>query len=134
MAGRKIWMKTPPRPQKPDAAEKQAITAACEAFITDVLKPRFLPEIVPTAWNYPVDIRGAWSGGRYRFFQRYRSGMEENAGEEFDAPFARVDRMAPDNFDIYWMRHTGQWWRLYQGVSLAKALVILETDGVLHPV
>lgn len=117
----------------PDEAEKRVIVAGCEAFIRDVLKPRFLPEIKPTEWNYVVDIRGAWAAGRYRFMQRYRSGFEENRGEEFDAPFARIDRMARDRFDIHWMRHTGQWWRLYTGVTFAEALRTLETDGILHP-
>jgi hypothetical protein len=32
------------------------------------------------------------------------------------------------------VRHTGKWWRLYTGVTLAKALQILESDGILHPV
>jgi hypothetical protein len=41
--------------------------------------------------------------------------------------------MGPDRFDIHWMRHTGKWWRLYTGVTLAEALRTLETDGVLHP-
>jgi len=123
-----------PRPALPDEAQKQAIIAACETFIRDVLKPRFLPGIRPTKWNYVIDIHGAWAAGRYRFMQRFRSGMEHNRGEEFDAPFARIDRMGRDRFDIYWMRHTGKWWRLYAGVTLAEALRILETDGVLHPV
>jgi hypothetical protein len=130
----KGWVYVAPRAAPPDEAEKQKIIAACEAFIRDVLKPRFQQQIKPTQWNYPVDIRGAWAGGRYRFVQRYRSGMEHNRGEEFDAPFARIDRMGPDRFDIYWMRHTGKWWPLYRGVTLAKALQILEDDGVLHPV
>ena len=117
----------------PDAAEKQTIIAACEAFIQNVLKPRFLPEIRPTQWNYVVDIRGVWLAGRYRFVERYRSGMEHNLGEEFDAPFARIDRVGPDQFDIQWMRHTGKWWPLYSAVTLAEALRILETDGILHP-
>jgi hypothetical protein len=129
----KVWMKRTARPVLPDDAEKQAIIAACETFIRDVLKPRFLPDIKPTEWNYVIDIRGAWAGGRYRFMQRYRSGMEHNRGEEFDAPFARIDRMGRDHFDIYWMRHTGQWWRLHSGLTLTAALRILETDGVLHP-
>jgi hypothetical protein len=79
------------RPAPPDVLEKAAIVAACEAFIRDVLKPRFLPKIIPTEWNYVIDIHGAWAAGRYRFMQRYRSGMEHNRGEEFDVPFARVD-------------------------------------------
>ena len=44
-----------------------------------------------------VDIHGAWAAGRYRFMQRYRSGMQHNLGEEFDAPFARIDRMGQDH-------------------------------------
>ena len=116
-----------------DEQEKQAIVAACETFIRDFLKPRFLPEIRPTQWNYVVEIRGAWAGRRYRFMQRYRSGMADNLGEEFDAPFARIDRMKRDWFDIYWMRHTGRWWRLHTGAPLVEALRILETDGTLHP-
>ncbi len=121
------------RPVLPDATEKRQIIAACESFIQDVLKPRFLPRIRPTEWNYVVDIHGAWAGGRYRFMQRYRSGFEHNRDEEFDAPFARIDRVGPGSFDIYWMRHTGKWWRLHSGVTLAQALRLLETDGLLHP-
>lgn len=135
MPGRKlrVWTKAPPRPVRPEEAEKRAMIDACEAFISDVLKPRFLPGITPTEWNYVVDIRGEYVAGRYRFIQRYRSGMAHNRGEEFDAPFARIDRMGPDNFDVQWMRHTGQWSRVYTGATFARALHLLETDGVLHP-
>ena len=66
--------------------EKAAITATCQRFIDEVLKPRFLPAVRPTQFNYPVDILGKWHGSRYRFLQRYRSGFPENLGEEFDSP------------------------------------------------
>ena len=68
------------------AAEKSAVTAACQHLIDDFLKPRFLPTILPTQFNYPVDILGKWHGTKYRFIQRYRSGFPENLGEEFDGP------------------------------------------------
>ena len=42
----------------------------------------------------------------YRFVQRYRSGQPENQGEEFDAPFTRLDWMGRDRFDLQWHRHT----------------------------
>jgi hypothetical protein len=130
----KGWVPCKPKPTQPNDAEKQKIVAACEDFIRDFLKPRFLPKIKPTQWNYPVDIHGVWAGGRYRFVQRFRSGFEDNRGEEFDVPFARINRMGADRFDIYWMRHTGKWWRLYTGVTLAEALQILESNSVLHPI
>lgn len=35
-------------------------------------------------------------------------------GEEFDAPFARLDWVSRDRFDIQWHRHTGAWFCLYR--------------------
>src|SRR3954465_16094153 len=85
-----------------------------------------------------IDIHGDWRAGRYRFMVRFRSGFPDNAGQEFDAPFSRIDRMGPDRFDIYWRCHTGQWWPLYQGPlyqgkTLAEALDIIGSDPVLRP-
>jgi hypothetical protein len=129
----KGWVRVPSKPKPAEEAEKRRIVATCEAFIRDVLKPRFLPQIKPTEWNYPIDIFGVWAGGRYRFMQRFRSGHKDNLGEEFDDPFTRIVRVGPDSFDVDWMRHTGQWWRLYRGVTLAEAFKIIEKDGHLHP-
>jgi hypothetical protein len=119
------------------AEEKAAIAARCERFIAEVLKPRFLPEVRPTAFNYPIDIVGKWRGSKYSFVTRYRSGFPENRGEEFDAPFTRLDHAyehpAQIRFDVMWRRHTGQWWRLYPAVKLEEALHLIETDLNLQP-
>src|SRR3984893_12269341 len=58
----KRWMKVVERPRPAKATESQnaAIISACGAFIRDVLKPRFLPEIKPNEFNYAVDGPGAW--------------------------------------------------------------------------
>ena len=81
----------------------------------------------------PIDILGKWHGNRYRFVQRYRSGQPENLGEEFNAPFTRLDWMSRDRFDLQWHRHTGTWFCLYRGLSLVEALKTIEADGLLHP-
>jgi hypothetical protein len=117
----------------PSDVEKARITAAYQRFIDEILKPRFLPAISPTAFNYCVNIRGKWQGPRYRFIQRYRSGFPEDLGEEFDAPFVRLDWTGPDRFDIQWHRHTGAWHRLYRDQTLLQALKTIENDGLLHP-
>jgi hypothetical protein len=89
--------------------------------------------IRPTQFNYPIDILGKWHGNRYRFVQRYRSGQPENLGEEFDAPFTRLDWISRDRFDLHWHRHTGTWFCLHRGLSLVEALKTIEADGLLHP-
>ena len=114
-------------------SEKTAVTAACKELIEGFLKPRFLPAIRPTEFNYPVDILGKWHGTKYRFIQRYRSGFKDNLGEEFDSPFARLDWIGRDRFDIRWHRHTGEWYLLHRGLSLATAIDTLKNDGLLHP-
>jgi hypothetical protein len=118
--------------------DKATIAARCERFIAEVLKPRFLPEVRPTEFNYPIDIRGRWRGSNYSFITRYRSGFPDNLGEEFDAPFTRLDHACGHirdiRLNIMWRRHTGQWWQLYSAVSLEEALRLIETDECLRPI
>ena len=44
-------------------AEKTAITVACQRFIDEFLKPRFLPVIRPTEFNYPIDVHSSPAAG-----------------------------------------------------------------------
>src|SRR6202049_4139094 len=127
-------MRTPLKPSAAfSEAERARVTAACERFIDEFLKPRFLPSIQPTNFNYPVDILGKWHGAKYRFIQRYRSGFPENLGEEFDAPFARLDWISRNCFDLQWHLHTGEWFSLPRTQTLAEAIDTLRSEGLFHP-
>lgn len=132
---RKQWVYAGGRAgNKPPDADKRAITAACETFIDEILKPRFLPEIVPTEYNYPIDIYGRWLGNKYRFIQRYRCGHPDSTVPEFDAPFARLEYVSRDRFDVSYFRHTQTWHCLYQFIPLAEALKHIEENVLLQPV
>ncbi len=131
----KRWVHTGGRPGvKPSDLEKAAITATCDGFIADVLVPRFLPEIRPTEFNYPIAIYGKWHGNKFRFFQRFRSDRDDSFEPEFESPFVRLEFVARDCFDISYYRHTETWFRLYRNLSLREALRLIEEDGILHPV
>jgi len=120
------------------AERKVAIAAACDAFIETHLRPRFLPEIHPTEFNYPVDLLGRWRGNKYSFIVRYRSGFADNAGEEFDAAYTRLDHVAgstgDERFDVMWHRHTGQWFRMFPESTLEEALQLIGSESMLQPV
>src|SRR4028119_687018 len=78
-------------------AGRAGITAAGERLIAEVLQPRFLPEVRPSATgNYPVAIEGKWHGNKYRLFTRYRSDDPASLAAEFDTPFARSDYVGRD--------------------------------------
>jgi len=125
------------RVKRLSAAQKATIAATCENFIAQRLMPRFLPEIRPTKFNYPVALFGRWRSNRYSFITRYRSGFPDNEGEEFDSAFTRLDHLeecfTEVRFDVMWHRHTGQWFRLHSSVTLEEALHLIETDGHLYP-
>lgn len=126
------------RGRKLTADEKAAISRRCDDIIERVFRPRYLPEIRPTQFNYPIDLFGKWLGSKHRFITRYRSGFEDNAGWEFDKGYARLDHCeeAIDElrFNVMWHRHTGQWWPISRAVSLEEALHEIETNGILHPI
>ena len=117
--------------------EKRDIAVVCDKLIAGVLKPRYLPAIQVTAFNYPIDIFGKWHGNKYSFITRFRSGFAENTGEEFNAGFARLDHLEQNftetRFDVMWYRHTGRWWRLHASVTLEEALRQVGSGGVLRP-
>lgn len=115
---------------KPPAAEKLAITAACERLIAEVLKPRYLPKIEPTEYNYPVAIYGKWHGSNYRFITRYHSDATQS---EFEAPFARICFVARNRFDLSYHRHTGEWFCLYEAVTLDEALRLIGEGAHFQP-
>ena len=110
---------------KPGPEEKRTITAACERLIAEKIVPRCLPRIKRTNYNYPVGITGKWHGNKYRFVTRYRSGFADNKGEEFDAPFVRLEYVNKGHFDVSWHRHTGEWFRVQTHLSLKDALELI---------
>jgi hypothetical protein len=119
---------------KPPPAEKAAITAACERLIAEVLQPRFQPEVRPSAtFNYPAAIEGKWHGNKYRFFTRYRSDDPASLAAEFDAPFARLDYVGRDCFDLLWHRRTGEWHRVAEDLSLTEALHRIASEPYFRP-
>jgi hypothetical protein len=118
--------------------EKAAIAGRCERFIREELRPRFLPQIQPTAFNYPIDIFGKWRGNKYSFIERFRSGFADNLGWEFDQAFTRLDHcddcLTEIRFDVMWHRHTGQWFLLHAALTLEEALERVRTDELLWPI
>ena len=131
---RRVWVYVGGRAgSKPPSAEKAAITVACERLIAEVLRPRFLPEIRPFTFSYPVAIEGKWHGNKYRFFTRYHSDDPHSLATEFDAPFARLDYVSRDCFDVLWQRHTGEWHRVFERLSLTEALHRIASEPYFQP-
>ncbi len=131
----KVWMAAPTRrpTPKPSPTEKAAITKACEALITETIIPKYLPEIRPTEFNYPVAIYGKWIGNKYRFITKFKSEAPNRISPEFERPYARIDYDGPDRFSVWWHRHTGEWRCMHEDKSLTEALHLIVTEPYIRP-
>jgi hypothetical protein len=120
---------------KPPSAEKAAIArrslreADCEGAAAAVSSQGASLGM----FNYPVAIEGNWLGNKYRFFTRYRADDPASPKAEFDAPFARLDYVSQDCFDLMWRRHTGKWHCVSERLSLTEALHWIEREPHFQP-
>ena len=127
------WGASKITPNMVPADIKTVAIAECERLISQVFLPRYLPEIHVTEFNYPVAIGGKWRGRSFTFSTRYRSGFEHNKGEEFDAPFSRIEYVGGRLWNVGWFRHTGKWFTIERALPLATAIATIEKQGLLHP-
>jgi hypothetical protein len=126
------------RVEKLSDHEKAAVKAACEQPIAQTLEPRYLAGTHLSGLSAPIDIVGKWRGSKHSFVARYRSDDPEVLEPELDEPFARLGHMeeywSEARFDVMWLRHTGEWWRLHPTVTLGEALQHVESDPLPRPV
>ena len=133
VAGVRQWGPSKAAPDAVPAELKAVATAECERLVSQVFRPQYLTEIRVTEFNYPVSIDGKWRGRSFTFSTRYRSGFDDNRGEEFDAPFSRIEYAGGGLWNVGWFRHTGKWFTIERSLPLAAAIAVIETRGLLHP-
>ena len=46
--------------------------------------------------------------------------------------FARLEYVCDNNFKLAYMRHTEQWFEIYDGLSLEKCLEVIENDDTVQ--
>lgn len=72
-------------------------------------------------FGYTVDIYGKWHRHYYYFIQKMRYDRPGSEGER-EFKFSRLECFAGDTCNLAYMRHTGQWVEVFQGMSVDDAL------------
>lgn len=119
------------RPKKPlTGASKKAIEERCRQVI-ETLRQRCIGPSHPE-FGYTVDIYGKWYRHYYHFIQKIRydkPGFENEA--EFK--FTRLECFADNTCNLAYMRHTGQWVEVFQGLSLEQCLEEILNNSIFYP-
>jgi hypothetical protein len=132
----KMWVFSPPKPAKPKVPEplKVQVQAQADALVEEVLKPQHIkPPPKKQRFNYLVDIYTKWHQSYFYFCATYHSPGPNAISPSFETRFARLAFVGNNRFDLSYMRHTGQWWELYSGLTLNEALAAIRDEPHFTP-
>lgn len=136
MPTRKRWMYVPPKPAKPKLPDdlKAEVQRKADEFLESYLKPTFIrPPPKDHQWNYIVDIFTKWHQRYFYFCSKYRCPSPNRISEFFESRFARLEYAGNRKFNLAYMRHTGQWWEIFQGLTLEECIEEIRGQELLHP-
>ena len=137
MKRQKTWVYSPPKPKVPDAVKVELQTKATE-LVDTVLKPAHVkPPRKNTRWNYIVDIYTKWHRNYFYFCAKYACPGPNALSPFFDTGFARLEYVGGTSqncrFNMAYMRHTGKWFEIRQGLSLNQCLAEVRAGGPFQP-
>jgi hypothetical protein len=129
-------MYVPPKPPGPKLPEnvKSEVQRKGDEFVEFFLKSNFIKEPPKDQrWNYLVDIFTKWHQRYFYFCSTWRSPGPNAISEYFEIKFARLEYAGDDKFHIAFMRHTGQWWEIFQDFTLDECIEEIRTKPLLQP-
>jgi len=131
----KMWVYAPrsaPKVKVPDAV-KSEVSQQGQRLI-DEWTPHYVkapPE--GSHFNYMVDLFTKWQRHYFYFVAKYACPGPTALSPFFEAPFTRLEYVGENRFNLSFMRHTGKWVEVEQGLTLAKALDSIRHDGFYYP-
>ncbi|MDX9973214.1 MAG: hypothetical protein RBU21_09520 [FCB group bacterium] len=127
-----VWVREKPSSAPP--AVKAEVCAKAQALVDSELKPRHIePPPEKSDFNYIVDITTKWRGRFFYFASKYASPGPNAISPYFDAPFTRLEYRHNGRFNLAYMRHTGQWWQLYEDLTIEEAMEAIREEELFQP-
>ena len=132
---KKMWVYSPPKPPKPKVPEsvKAEVEKKAIELVEFTLKPKIEPPPKDECFNYLVDIYTKWHRNYLYFCSKYCSPDPNAISPHFETRFARLEYTGEDRFILSYMRHTGKWWELYEGLTLDECLKAIRDEPHFMP-
>jgi hypothetical protein len=99
-----------------------------------VFKPRHIqPPLESPQFNYIVDLYNRWHHSFFYFCAKYACPGPNAISPFFEIKYTRLEYVGERRFNLAYMRHTGQWWEVYQGLTLDECLKTIEKEALFWP-
>jgi hypothetical protein len=118
-----------PKPKVPEVLRRR-VQAEADALVEQVLKPRYLEPPPPEPrFNYIIDVFTRWWGSYFYFCATYACPGSNALSPSFEVRFARLEYAGGERFHMAFMRYTGEWIEIYEGVPWQAALTAIRDDS-----
>jgi hypothetical protein len=136
MAKKRQWTWAPDRRLKANVPDdvKATVQRKAEALIAGHLKPEHVkPPLEEPRWNYLTGIHAKWHRSFFYLVGDYASPGPNAISPTFESPFARLEYTQAGKFNLAYLRHTGQWCQVFEGLTLDDALETIRDNSLFHP-
>src|SRR5262249_38772282 len=136
MAKKRQWTWAPDRRLKPSVPKnvKAEVLRKAGDLVEKHLTPKHVkPPPGRPRWNYLTGVHTKWHRSFFYFVGDYASPGPDALSPTFDSPFARLEYTRDGRFNLAYLRHTGQWWQVFEGLTLDDALQTIRDNGLFHP-
>jgi hypothetical protein len=117
-------------------ALKAELTERANELIETKLKPwrlDFDKTFKEKGFNYVVDMYTTWWRSYLYFCSKYRCPGANAISEFFEARFTRMEYVGGRRFNLAYMRHTGRWCEVYDGLTVEECLETIEKEQIFWP-
>ena len=133
---RKTWGPSSLRQKKPQVPDsiKLRLKEKADEIIENVLKPEHIkPPPTDNDFNYLIDIYSKWYRNYFYFCAKYNCPSPNAVSASFETKFARMEFVGNEKFNLSYMRHTEQWWEIYQELSMSESIKIITEEPHFIP-
>jgi hypothetical protein len=132
---RKAWMIRPAKnPTTVPDSLRSEVEAKARELIENVLRPTHVkPPDENARFNYIIDIGTRWYRSYFYFFSTYACPGPNALSPTFESKFARMEYLGASKFALYFMRHTGEWVGLYDGLTVDECMTAIQDDAWFVP-
>lgn len=131
-----MWIYNPPRKPKTGMSNalKEEVQTKANKLVKSILIPKYvIPPPKDMKYNYLIDIYSKWRGSHFYFCSKYCCPGPNAISPFFEAKYARLEYIGNNRFNLSYMRHNGQWLKIYTSLSLDECLSAIRDEPHFLP-
>ena len=133
MKNKKVWVYSPEK-IKVTKLQKEWLKSKTDRYVESILIPKHIKEYPKNyKYNYLSNIYSKWHGRFFYICGVFTCPRPNALSPSFDTKIARFEFISDKRFNVSYMRHTGQWFQLYEDIDIEEAFSIIEDSPHFFP-